>query len=180
MADRIKLLCHRMAGVMDEGPQKALMKQAGSLLARRAYSRGELQMKLAKMAGDSDIESTLNRLERLNLLNDADYAYNFAVDRIRRQGWGPAKVRDSLLRRHISQAIIESALERVRNEPGNELALTECIKKRYGKQALPTCPKDVQKLISYLRRRGFDDDAILHALKSALSAAAIQRFETGE
>jgi regulatory protein len=165
---------------MDAELQKTLMKKAGLLLARRAYSRGELRMKLAKMAGDSEIESALDRLEQLNLLNDADYAYNFAVYRIRQEGWGPAKVRDSLLRRHLSQAIVESALERIRDELGEELALTDCIKKRCGKQALPANPKDVQKLISYLRRRGFDDDSIFRALKRMLPAAAIQHFETGE
>jgi regulatory protein len=165
---------------MDAELQKAVMKKAGALLARRPYSRGELRMKLAKMAGESEIETVLNRLEQLNLLNDADYAYNFAVHRIRQEGWGPAKVRDSLLRRHLSRTDIESALERVRNELGDELALTECIYKRCGKQALPTNSKDVQKLISYLRRRGFEDDSILRALKRMLPAAATQRFETGE
>jgi regulatory protein len=169
-----------MQGDMDVELQKALMKKAGLMLSRRSYSRGELRMKLAKMTGDSEIESVLNRLEQLNLLNDADYAYNFSVYRIRREGWSPAKVRDSLFRRHLSQAIIESALERVRNELGDEFALIECIKKRWGKQAPPTSPKDIQKLILYLRRRGFDEDAIFCALKRMLPAAAIQRFETGE
>jgi regulatory protein len=169
-----------MTGVMDGELQKTLMKKAGSLLARRAYSRGELQVKLAKMAGDSEIESVLNRLQQLNLLNDADYAYNFAVHKIRHEGWGPAKVRDSLLRRHLSQATIESALQRIPNELGDEQVIIECIKKRCGKQAPPTGPKEVQKLIFYLRRRGFDNDAIFCALKSMLPAAAIQRFETGE
>jgi regulatory protein len=165
---------------MDAELQKTLLKKAGSLLARRAYSRGELRMKLAKMAGDSEIESALNRLEQLNLLNDADYAYNFAFYRIQQEGWGPAKVRDSLLRRHLSPANIESALERVRNELGDELVLIDCIKKRCGKQEPPTNPKDIQKLIAYLQRRGFDDDAIFRALKRMLPAAVIQRFETGD
>jgi regulatory protein len=169
-----------MQDIMDVDLQKTLMKKAGSMLARRSYSRAELRMKLAQMAGDSEIESALNRLEQLNLLNDADYAYNFAVYRIRQEGWGPAKVRAALLRRHLSQTIIESALERIRNELGDDLVLKECINKRCGKQPPPTDPKDVKKLIMYLRRRGFDDDDIFRALNHMLPAAAIQRFETGE
>jgi SOS response regulatory protein OraA/RecX len=165
---------------MNDEIQKALLKKAGSLLARRAHSRGELQLKLAKMAEDSDVECALNRLEQLNLLNDADYAYNFAFYRIRQEGWSFAKVRDALFRHHLSQAIIESALERARNELGDEFALIECIKKRYGKQPPPASPKDIQKFILFLRRRGFDDDAIFRGLRRMLPAAAIQGFETGE
>jgi regulatory protein len=165
---------------MDAGLQKAILKKAGSLLARRPYSRGELRMKLAGLAGESEVESALNRLEQLNLLNDADYAYNFAFYRIQRERWGPAKVRESLLRRHLSPAIIESALNRIQNEQGNDQALIECIQKRCGNQAPPTDPKDIQKLILYLRRRGFDGDAIFRALRHMLPSAATAHFEIGD
>jgi regulatory protein len=165
---------------MDAELQKALLKKAGALLARRAYSRGELRIRLARIAEDSQIESVLNRLEQLNLLNDADYAYNFALCRIQREGWGPAKVRESLIRRHLPQATIESALERVLAEMEDDSVLIEYIKRHYGKQALPTAPKDIQKLVLHLLRRGFGEDAIFNALKRLIPAAALRHFETGE
>jgi SOS response regulatory protein OraA/RecX len=165
---------------METEIQKTLLKKAGSLLARRAYSRGELRLILAKLAGDSEVESALNRLEQLNLLNDADYAYNFAFYRTQREGWGPAKIRDSLLRRHLSQATVERALERVRKELGDERILMECIKKRWKHRAPPADPKDIHKLILFLLRRGFDEDAIYRALELMLPTEAIQRFETGD
>jgi regulatory protein len=165
---------------MDSELQKAILKKASALLARRAYSRGELRIKLAKMAEDIEIEHALNRLDQLNLLNDDDYAYNFALYRVQREGWGPAKVRHSLLGRHLSRAAIESALQRVQNDLGEETVLLEHIQKYCRKRRPPVDRKDMQKLILHLRRRGFDSNAISRALKRMVPADAIPCFETGE
>ena len=165
---------------MDPELHKMLLKKAGTLLARRAYSRGELSIKLAKLAGELQVESALDRLEQLKLLNDADYAYNFALYRVRQQGWGPSKVRDSLLHRQVAASTIELALERVRKELGDESVLMHYVQRRCGKQGLPTNPKDIKGLVLHLRRRGFDEDSIFSILKRMIPAAVLQRFESGE
>ena len=165
---------------MDAALHKMLLKKAGSLLARRSYSRGELRNKLSGFAEKSQVESVLDRLEQLNLLNDADYAYNFALCRTRQEGWGPAKILESLLRRHVDQTTIENALEGVRNELGDESILVEYIRKHCGKQGMPTDLKGVRKLVLHLRRRGFDEERIFGALKQMIPSALLQRFDTGE
>ncbi len=165
---------------MSDDPHNMLLKKAAALLARRAYSRGELREKLASAAGELQVESALDRLEQLNLLNDADYAYNFALYRVRQEGWGPAKVHDSLLRRHVAESTIELALERVRNEMSDESALIEYVQKHCGKRGMPANPKDINKLIFHLRRRGFDENAILNALKRMIPSAVLRHFETGD
>jgi SOS response regulatory protein OraA/RecX len=166
---------------MDSGTHKLLMKKAGALLARRAYSRMDLQQRLAPFGDAERVESVLQQLERLNLLNDADYAYNFALRRIRRLGWSPAKVQNALLGNHVGHAIIELVLEQVRNESGGEESIIrEYVLKRYGKSGLPADLKGVRKLIMHLRQRGFDQGNILGALRGKIPDVALQRFETGE
>jgi regulatory protein len=166
---------------MDIETHKMLLKKAGAFLARRAYSRYDLREKLSGIAGDVEIESALERLEQLNLLNDADYAYNFALHRIRQQGWSPTKVQNALLRHHVGMSIIECALERVRNELGNQTTIIlEYVQKRCGKKGLPSDQKGIRKLILHLRQRGFDDENIHGALRSIIPAAALQPFETGD
>jgi regulatory protein len=165
---------------MDVALQQMLLKKAGTLLARRAYGRGELRDKLCKLAEAVEVEVVLDRLEQLNLLNDADYAYNFAFYRIAQDGWGPAKVHDSLLRRRVEPRTIERALERVQSELGDESALADYIRKHCGKKGLPADPKDVRRLILHLRRRGFEEKNIFSALRQMIPAALIERFETGE
>jgi regulatory protein len=157
------------------------MKNAAALLARRAYGRNELRKKLAGLAGDSEIDFALNRLEQLNLLNDADYAYNFALQRIRQLGWSPLKVQNALIRHEVGLPIIERALERVRHETGDPPALIlEYVRRRYEKKGLPTDPKGIRKLVLHLRQRGFDDEHVLSALRKIIPAEALQPFETGD
>jgi regulatory protein len=165
---------------MDREIQKAVLKKAGSILSRRAYSRGELRNKLLKIAKEQQVETALNRLEQLNLLNDADYAYNFALYRITQEGWGPAKIYDSLLRRQVPHATIDAALERVCNEVDEESALVDYVKRHCSKKGPPTDPKGIRKLVMHLHLRGFDEDIIHRALDRIIPAMVLQRFETGE
>ena len=165
---------------MDEELRKLLMKKAGALLARREYSRGELRTRLSKMAGEPLVESVLARLEQLNLLNDDDYAYNFASCRMRREGWGPAKVKDALFRRLVSRAAIERALARVQDELRPDAILEAYVEKYFGKHGTPANPKEIQRFVLHLQRRGFDEAAVRGILKRRAPAAAMRRFETGE
>jgi len=165
---------------MDAELHKLLMKKAGALLARRPYSRGELRDRLAKTAGALPVESVLDRLEQLNLLNDADYAYNFAFCRMQQDGWGPARVQNALLRRQVQEVVVEKALGRVRDELGGESALDAYVRSYRSKRNLPSDLKGLRKLILHLHRRGFDEEAILTALRPIIPAELWRRFETGE
>jgi len=165
---------------MESEIYRLLMKKAGALLARRSYSRGELRDRLAKTAGELPIDPVLNRLEQLNLLNDADYAYNFAFCRIQQEGWSPAKVQTSLLRRQVDATTVENALKRVRDELGDKPALASYVRKYCGKRGLPSDLAGVRKLILHLRRRGFDDESIFGALREMIPAAVLQQLETGD
>ena len=165
---------------MDTDLYSVLMKKAGGLLARRAYSRGELRDKLAKIAGPAAVEPVLDRLQQLNLLNDAEYAYNFALCRIQQKGWGPAKVHGSLLRRQVAPEAIEGALARVQSELSDEPALEACVRNYCGSKGMPVDLKDLRRLVSHLHRRGFGEDSIQSVLRRMVSARLWQRFETGE
>lgn len=128
------------SGIRD--PRSLLMKKAGSLLARRAHSRADLQRKLAAYGDDGEVESVLRHLERLGLLNDSDYAYNFALRHIRQLGWSPAKVRDALLGHEVGPAIVQRVLQQALIESGGEdSVIRKYLLKRYGKSGLPVDPR---------------------------------------
>ncbi len=165
---------------MEADIQKLLLKKAGALLARRSFSRGELRSRLAKFSDNMQVETALDRLVSLNLLNDEDYAYNFALHRIKQQGWGPARVLDSLLKRQVEQRTIDSAMARIRNEVDEETTLDFYVKQYCKINGVPASPKDIKRLISHLRRRGFDEDDVYRALRQAMPDAVPQSYETGE
>jgi SOS response regulatory protein OraA/RecX len=160
--------------------QKELLQKAGAILARRSFSRGELREKLLKIADRAQVEIALDRLERLNLLNDAEYAYNFALYRIKQKGWSAAKVFNSLLKRWIERSVIESAIARIQDEGVEKSSLDFLIKNYREKKGRPLLFKDIAKLVGRLRRRGFDEDDIFQALEQAIPGAVSQRFEAGE
>jgi regulatory protein len=150
------------------------------LLARRAYARGELRARLVKAADEETVEGVLNQLERLNLLNDAEYAYNFAFCRIKQDAWGALRIRRSLTLRHVAPDLIEAALSRMQAEIGEQNSLEEYLERQYQKRGLPADRKGIQRLVLHLRRRGFNDEVIYSALRRMIQPAAWRRFETGD
>jgi SOS response regulatory protein OraA/RecX len=166
--------------VIEGESAKKLLQKAGRLLARRAYSRGELEAKLRSQAEEKEIQAVLGRLEELNLLNDEQYAYNFAHCRMRQEGWGPLKVLHALLRREVASHLAESAIERVRQETGDGPLLQEYLEGYCTKHGLPQDRKAIQKLVSRLRRRGFQEEIIYGILRQKIPAAVWRRFDTGD
>ncbi len=159
---------------------KILMTRAGRLLSRRSYSRGELRRKLAHLAEEGCVEQVLDHLEELNLLNDSDYAYNFALCRMKQDGWGPLKVLQSLMRREVAQALAESAIDRIRQENDESALLQEYVERHCRKIGMPQDLKGIRRLVSHLNRRGFQEEIIFKALREQIPAAAWRRFETGD
>ena len=165
---------------MNSDLQKKLQKKAGTLLSRRAYSRGEIRQKLLKLADEPIVESVLNRLEQLKLLNDHDYAYNFALSRIGREGWGPEKIRKALYSRHISEPNITKALDQIRLLVGDDYALADYLKKYFGKKGMPEDFSSVRNLVTHLRRRGYQRNSISRILREELPKELTRYIETGD
>ena len=160
-----------------------LMKRATALIARRAHSRGELRRKLTaaqKTEGADEIEATLDWLERLNLLNDAEYAYNFAFYRIKDLGWGEEKVRKALFDAEVEKTVANHALRRVLDEiapDGLDDALMEYVNGYCRKHGTPSTLKDARKLAGRLAGRGFDEDSIIGALQRIVPPEIFRHFE---
>ncbi len=165
---------------MTDTVASSIMHKAGALLSRRPYSRGELRAKLAALGEAAEVEKTLDRLEELNVLNDATYSYNLASMWIKQAGWGPLKVRFHLLRRQVSAAVAESAVDRVRQEVSDGEALTAYLNRRARQKPMPEDRRGIRKLIGALRQRGFTDETIWTELRRRIPTAAWKVFDTGE
>jgi regulatory protein len=156
------------------------LKRAAALLAKRAYSRGELRKRLAPIGQDPLVEKTLDRLEQENLLNDPEYAYNLALHQIRQVGWGPAKVKEDLLRRDVDPDIVSQAIEQALSEVDIDTFLAGYIEKRCKKRGSQADPKEIHKLVLHLVRRGFDENQIIGALRRIIPPDVFRYFETGD
>jgi SOS response regulatory protein OraA/RecX len=163
-----------------ENLEKKLRNKANSLLSRRAYSREDLRRKLLNIADTHAVEAVLEQLEQLELLNDADYAYNFAFYKVHRNGWGPGKIRKVLTRHGVQPADIEQALVKIRDEFGEDYGLSDYLIRYWGKRGEPRDSKSVHLLIEHLLRRGHMRSSILRNLKRMLPSETMQYFGTGD
>jgi len=163
-----------------ESLEKKLLKKAASLLARRAYSRGDLCQKLLKIADPPVVDGVLKRLDQLKLLNDVDYAYNFAFYRVHREGWGPGKIRKFLIQHRVHPADIAIALEKVRDEIGEDYGLPDYLIRYFGKRGEPHDSKSTRLLIEHLLRRGHPRCSILKILSRTLPTETMRYFRTGD
>jgi SOS response regulatory protein OraA/RecX len=164
---------------MNEDPTKKILHKATALLARRAYSRGELRARLAKFGETEQIDAVLERLQHWNLLNDADYAYNCASRWIKEEGWGPVRVIHRLMQRMVPASEAEAAVDRVNQEVGTSQPLETYLDRYFRMRPLPADRKAIQKLFQSLLRRGVRGEVIWNSLRGRIPSSAWSGEEDG-
>jgi len=159
---------------------RQLRSKAISHLARRALSRAELRRRLKRWGDPREIEQTLQDLEQLGLLNDAQTAYNYALHCIHSRGWGPLRVRNDLVRRGFAGTDVDRALARVSDETGESAVLDGYLRRRFSRSQPPSGRAELLRLYRHLRRRGFRAGLIQAALRRLVPASSWTDLETGE
>ena len=112
------------------------------------------------------IESSVNRLEKSNLFNDARFASAFANDKSTLQRWGIQKIKMHLKARGISDEHIKEAIDRLENETHRENIRELATRKWPGIKGKNDYER-TSKLIQFLMRKGFTYDSIRKELTAA-------------
>lgn len=140
-----------------------------NLCAKREYCRSEI-LKKAETALEGDRQAAQEMLDSLvadRFVDDARYAAAFARERSSLTGWGPDKIRYSLLMKGISKADIAAALEEVDPEAAGarmeKLITAKC-------KSLQGDPFIKFKLIKYALSRGYRYDDVAPAVDHILSS----------
>ena len=140
------------------------MDQALRLLNIRSYSSKELAAKLEKKGFTSgEIEAILQECTRLHLLDDREYALNYANSLALRNS-GQRKIACELRRKRLDRELIQEALQTTgEDEP------LRCLEAARYKLRLLTRETDKrkrrEKLFRYLACRGFQSQSIRYALE---------------
>jgi len=127
--------------------------QAMDSLARREYSRYELEQRLTiKFPGYRGlIHESLDNLEQDGLLSDARFAEAFTRSRIRK-GQGPRRIRSELLERRVQEEVIERSL---RNSGFDWPTLAaEALVKKFGVSPAADYREKTRRM-RFLQQRGF-------------------------
>ena len=145
-----------------------LREKALALLTARPMSRRELINRLTAcprdrekppLADEVQAAETADWLERLGLLNDAEYART-VVRHYSAKGYGPYKIRDELYRRGVARELWEDALA----ETADPCAAIDAFLRQKLKGA-PTDRRELKKASDALARRGYHWSDISEGLR---------------
>lgn len=132
-------------------------------LSVRPRSRREVERRLRRdRVGVEAVEHTLDRMEELGYLDDADFAAAFARDRIRLRPCGVRRLRSDLFSRGVSPEDARRGIEAAMVEEAvTEEALLDRVASARARRLSATAP-DVsrRRLFGYLARRGFAPGSI--------------------
>ncbi|RAR63551.1 regulatory protein [Onishia taeanensis] len=149
-----------------DGDRPSSRDDAIRLLARREYSRHEIESRLsAKGHAHEDVAACLDALAEQGLQSDERFAEHFVRSRIQR-GQGPRKVRAELDQRGVARETATQALEDAEVD-WYQLA-AETLARRFSGPG--DAPKGRAKRERFLAGRGFEFDQIKHALAHAWDA----------
>ncbi len=164
------------ASDLDEFRQWLLLRQypdaldrAGKALSLRARSRGEIEQMLRGRAMSEDaIEMVLYKLDTMHLLNDDDFAQEWARSRVGRQV-GKSRILQELLQKGVERQVAEDALGELDEDDLHEqrLRLAQRLLKRHQNEE-PR--KAMEKIIAAMMRRGFRYSEAAEAVQEALHA----------
>jgi regulatory protein len=134
---------------------------AMNLLARREHSIKELRRKLSRRFHDNEIiEHELQRLSNENLQCDRRFAESFARQGVSK-GHGPARVRQDLRQRGISDVEGEAAIAVC--EVDWRVLAEEVFRKKFGEQPAKSL-KEKSRRARFMQYRGFHQNHYQHLL----------------
>ena len=147
------------------------LEYAVSLLAQRPFARQELWDRLRRIGYRPNVcDMALYKLERHGLLDDTDFARQWAASRAGRK-LGPRRIRQELSRKGVSREDADQALEALDEDELREAAVD--LAARALRKAKPgEDPRRVsQRVIAMLVRKGYDFSLAREALEAARAAA---------
>ncbi|BFU96619.1 MAG: protein of unknown function [Nitrospira sp.] len=126
-------------------------------LARFDRTTTQIEAFLRARGGSrAQIARTIRRLTALRYLDDSAYAERWIASRLTRGPFGRVRLRAELLRRGLSEDMIDGALHRALGEVDEETLArrTVGLKQRRGRSL------SRQQTLRLLRQRGFEEDVI--------------------
>ena len=148
----------------EEGAQKKAQNMALRLLTYRARSGKEVHEYLERKGfEEAVIKKTIDSLREYNYLDDKKFTEEY-INYRKNRGFGFIRIRYELLMKGIDKKIIDSAIDKNFN-PDDDFERIKAILTKRIKTEPPFCENFLFKQSLYLKKRGFQDDLIIRALK---------------
>ena len=151
------------AGVQHEAQGLRTYDRALNMLAFRARSAAELRRQLLRK-GEPElfVTAALDRLVSTGLLDDREYARQYARSKVAGSGFSRRRVAQELRRRGVGRDVAEHAIDEVfqDDEVDEDAVIERAARKRLRTLESADPATRRRRLYSFLARRGFDLDDI--------------------
>ena len=142
----------------------AARDSAVKYLGRGMKSIKQVEDKLAEKEYSAEsIQEVVELLSQRGYLDDVAYATAFINQKTKLNNFGRYRIEQELRGKGVSEGDIQTAYQNMQDDGDAESDLTlaiRAIEKKVRHKGLPDDPKELQKLKSYLARRGFDFETI--------------------
>jgi regulatory protein len=144
-----------------------------SLLSYRARTAVELKRRLKRKGFDDEVAaSTVERLDRLGVVDDAAFAESFVRDRVRLRPHGMRRLGQELRAKGVDEDVARAAIAEVMDREGaTELDLAHAAAARWKPRPGEDPARARARLAAFLARRGFGGDAVRAVLREKLGAS---------
>ena len=151
----------QIENIIEKETRRKAKEKSFRLLSVRARSRKELvdRLKMAKFS-QPVIDSVLEDLEKLNLINDSDFAKIYARSRMVTRPAGEFLLRQELKQKGVSEKDVESGVEEAYREKSEQTLARELAVKRKKRLASVEETKAKKRMSDFLLRRGFSWDIV--------------------
>ena len=179
--DTIEEFGLRVGTALDEVGMARVVEAAGALrtydralaiLAFRARTGLELRRRLVEKGEPAHFaDAAVARLHERGLLDDADFARQFALAKMVGKGLSRRRVQQELARRGVTRETASEAIDNVlEHEDMDEVGVVEraARKKLRSLQSVDPATRR-RRLHAFLARRGYESDAIRAALTTVLA-----------
>ena len=168
-----EMTAERLTSLLHEEEISGAKQAALRYLAHRARTKREIRDKLReKEFAETDIEQTIENLERAGLLNDAEFARMYVRDALSAKPVGKNLLKRKLLLFGIEKTTVDEVLQEAFADVNDEEAAMEAGRK-FLKKSLATrkASDKVQlrsRLSGFLSRRGFSWTTIEPVMKTLI------------
>ena len=148
-----------------DGSQQEALQRAFKFLSYRPRSEAEVRTKLGRLGfPQKSVDTTLEKLRSLSLLNDEAFARGWARGRAEGRSYGPLRIERELRQKGIAELLIRQVVqETFGQEEGKERARGLVAKRFRGKDLGDR--KILHRAMSFLQRRGYRSSVIAEVLK---------------
>ncbi|MBI4490663.1 MAG: regulatory protein RecX [Deltaproteobacteria bacterium] len=147
------------------GSPEEPLKRAFKFLGYRARSESEVRAKLTELGFPQKIiETTLEKLRSLNLLNDEAFARNWAQTRAESRGYGPLRIERELRGKGVAKVLIDRIVPETFGQEGGRERARALLEKRFKGKDLGD-QRILHRAVGFLQRQGYRDSVIAEVLK---------------